>query len=186
MRNFINLLTFSRIFTGPIILILILFYTNYIFAFILFLVISITDYFDGFLARKYKLESEMGAILDPIADKILITFLLLAIAVELNSFFVALMAGLILSREFWVSALRQLSSSNDGVNVTKVTFQAKIKTSLQFLSICSYLIGLMRGNSLIIFTSDFLLLASTILTIKTGWNYTTAIYSTKFNEGEEN
>ena len=149
MRNFINLLTFSRILTGPIILILILFYANYSFALVIFLVVSITDYFDGYLARKYNLESEMGAILDPIADKILITFLLLAIAVELNSFFVALMAGLILSREFWVSALRQLTSSNDGVNLTKVTFQAKIKTSVQFLAICSYLVGFMGDNTLI-------------------------------------
>lgn len=186
MRNLINLLTLSRIFAGPIILILILFYGNYLFAFILFVVVSISDYFDGFLARKYKLESQIGAILDPIADKILITFLLIAIAVQLNSVFVSLMAGLILSREFWVSALRQFSSIKGITDVTKVTFKAKIKTSIQFLAICSYLVGLMRDNSLIIFTSDFLLLASTILTIQTGWNYTTAIYLTNFKKGEEN
>ena len=60
----------------------------YWYAFILFFIASITDYFDGYLARKYNSVSQIGEILDPIADKILIVFLLFAISVNLTSYYI--------------------------------------------------------------------------------------------------
>jgi CDP-diacylglycerol--glycerol-3-phosphate 3-phosphatidyltransferase len=74
MNYFIQSLTYFRILISPIIFLLITVYDSYGWALFLFFLASISDYWDGFLARKYKLESIIGAVLDPIADKILITF----------------------------------------------------------------------------------------------------------------
>ena len=57
---------------------------------LLFFLAGLTDYFDGYLARKYNAESQLGEILDPIADKILIVFILIGLSVDLDSFVIAL------------------------------------------------------------------------------------------------
>ena len=77
MNYFIQFLTYFRIFIAPVIFILITLFDAYEWALILFLLASISDYWDGFLARKYKLESMVGEVIDPIADKILTMFLIL-------------------------------------------------------------------------------------------------------------
>ena len=69
MNYFIQFLTYFRIFIAPIIFLLITFYNLYGWALFLFILASISDYWDGFLARKYKLESIIGAVLDPIQIK---------------------------------------------------------------------------------------------------------------------
>ena len=84
MSLFINLITVSRVVFGAIIFHLLTRAELYWFALILFFIASITDYFDGYMARKYNLVSEVGEILDPIADIILIVFVLFAISVNLN------------------------------------------------------------------------------------------------------
>lgn len=132
---------------------------------------GVSDYLDGFLARKYNLTSINGKILDPIADKILITFSLLGIAIYLNSFFVACLCAFIISREIWVSGLREFNYAIGNSNATDVTFLAKLKTTLQILTISIYLIGLYLNNSLILFLSDWFLFIATLITIKTGIEY---------------
>ena len=87
MNHFIQFLTFFRIFIAPIIFLMITFGDLYSWALCLFLLASISDYWDGFLARKYNLESTIGEVLDPIADKILVTFIILALCIELSSVF---------------------------------------------------------------------------------------------------
>ncbi len=74
MITFINLLTFSRIVLGAVIFLLLMSSDGYSLALILFFMASITDYFDGYLARKYDAISELGEVLDPIADKIVDCF----------------------------------------------------------------------------------------------------------------
>ena len=86
MTTFINILTFSRIVLAVIIFILLMSSDGYVMALILFFVAGITDYLDGYLARKYSAVSQLGEILDPIADKILILFLLFALAINLSSY----------------------------------------------------------------------------------------------------
>jgi hypothetical protein len=61
---------------------------GYLLALILFFVAGITDYLDGYLARKYKAVSKLGEILDPIADKILILFVLFGLAINLSSYLI--------------------------------------------------------------------------------------------------
>ena len=82
MNYFIQFLTYFRILIAPIIFLLITFYDSYGFALLLFILASISDYWDGFLARKYKLESIVGEVLDPIADKILSLFVILSLIIQ--------------------------------------------------------------------------------------------------------
>lgn len=176
MNYFIQLLTFFRILIAPIIFILITAYDLYGFALILFLLASISDYWDGFLARKYKLESIIGEVLDPIADKILVTFLILALSLELSSIFIGMVGGIILVREFWVGALRDLNARQNNSDATQVTLVAKIKTTIQFLTFSSYLLGLLLNNSLILFASNFLLFLALIIALKSGLSYTMSTF----------
>ena len=172
MKYFINFLTLSRLAIGPFIFILVTIYSSYGLAFILFLLASMTDFWDGFLARKYNLESELGEILDPIADKILLTFILIALALNLESLFIGLISCIILAREFWVAALRDLTARNGKAHATKVTFLAKSKTAMQFTTLSFYLFSLYAGNIFLLFLSDFFLAATMIITIQTGVTYT--------------
>ena len=171
MYLFITLITVSRIALGGIIFLLLTRTEMYWFAFILFFLASITDYFDGYLARKYNLVSEIGEILDPIADKILIVFLLFAISINLSSYYIGFFSATIITREIWVGALRDLNARKQNITATKVTFLAKIKTTMQLFTISTYLLGLAANNSLIILIADILLLISFLITIYTGFQY---------------
>jgi CDP-diacylglycerol--glycerol-3-phosphate 3-phosphatidyltransferase len=172
MNFFIQFLTYSRILVSPIIFLFIAFFDFYGWALIFFILASISDYWDGYLARKYNLESALGEVLDPIADKILVTFVILALSIELASVFFAFVGGLILIREFWVSALRDFNGRTGNLKATKVTFLAKFKTALQFITFTSFLLGLYTNNALLIFISNFFLFLALIITIKTGLSYT--------------
>lgn len=101
-------------------------------AFISFIVAAATDFFDGYLARKWKVVSTLGAILDPIADKILVCGAILGL-LGLMSLFFTLASGLILFREFAVSAMREVLAPR-GIKLP-VTFLAKTKTTLQLVAL---------------------------------------------------
>ena len=176
MNYFIQFLTYFRIFIAPIIFILITIFNSYGWALFLFFLASISDYWDGFLARKYRLESTFGAVLDPIADKVLATFLILALTLELSSIFIGMAGGIMLVREFWVGALRDLNARQNNSDATKVTLLAKIKTFIQFLTFSSFLLGLVLNNSLILFISNFLLFLALIITLQTGLSYTMSTF----------
>ena len=172
MVTFINLLTFSRIVLAAIIFLLLMSSDGYLLALILFYVAGFTDWLDGYLARKYNSVSELGEILDPIADKILIVFVFFGLAVNLTSYLIGFIASLIITREIWVGALRDLNARNNKSEATKVTFLAKIKTSIQLLTIGIYLLGLTLNQMLLIVLGDIFLVASFLITFYTGLIYT--------------
>ena len=96
---------------------------------IFFILISITDFFDGFLARKYGQETIIGGLLDPVADKFLLLSSIVTL-VYINKIFFYI-AIIFLAREFFVMGLRQYAlMSGIKINVIK---SAKIKTFMQFL-----------------------------------------------------
>tara|TARA_X000000368_G_scaffold386744_1_gene346925 strand:+ start:1017 stop:1556 length:540 start_codon:yes stop_codon:yes gene_type:complete len=177
MTYFINLLTLSRIFLAGIIFLLLTRPEGYFLAFVLFFVAGVTDYFDGYLARKYNLTSQIGEILDPIADKVLIVFVLFGLSVNLTSYYVAFLSAVIIAREIWVGALRDLSSRKGIPDATKVTFTAKIKTTIQLFTISIYLLGITLNNMLLILFADMFLFLSLIITIYTGYIYTVNIFN---------
>ena len=172
MSLFINLITVSRMVFGAMIFVLLTRTDLYWYAFILFFIASITDYFDGYLARRYNLVSQLGEILDPIADKILIVFLLFAIAVNLTSYYIGFLSAVIITREIWVGALRDFNARQQNTNATRVTFLAKIKTTIQLFTISTYLLGLAINNMVIVLIADIMLFLSFIVTVYTGWVYT--------------
>ena len=106
------------------------------FAFVAFVVAAVTDFLDGWLARKYGVESTLGAILDPIADKILVCGAIIGL-LALGARDLALPGGLILFREFSVSALREVLAPR-GLKLP-VTFLAKTKTTVQLVALAAYL-----------------------------------------------
>jgi CDP-diacylglycerol---glycerol-3-phosphate 3-phosphatidyltransferase len=172
MVTFINLLTFSRVLLAAIIFLLLMSSDGYLLALILFYCASLTDWLDGYLARKYNAVSQLGEILDPIADKILIVFVFFALAVNLSSYLIGFFAALIITREIWVGALRDLNARNNKSDATKVTFLAKIKTTSQLFTISIYLFGLVLNNMLIVMFGDILLIISLLITLYTGLVYT--------------
>ena len=172
VTNLINYLTLMRILLAVVISLILIAEEGYIFALILFLLAGISDFFDGYFARKYDASSEIGEILDPIADKILVVFLLVTLSVTLSSFLLAFCTALIISREIWVSALRDFSARKNISNATKVTFLAKVKTSVQLFTIFLYLTALATNIMILIIYADLLLIISVLITLLTGYDYT--------------
>jgi CDP-diacylglycerol--glycerol-3-phosphate 3-phosphatidyltransferase len=101
-------------------------------AFAAFVVAAITDFFDGWLARRFGVTSLTGAILDPIADKVLVCGAILGL-LALRTADILIPSALILFREFTVSALRE-TTAGKGVRLP-VTLLAKWKTTLQLVAL---------------------------------------------------
>jgi cardiolipin synthase len=133
-RNIPNLLTFLRVLMIPIIILSFYFHQYYYMrkvTAILFLIASITDFLDGYIARKYNFESNLGAMLDHIADKILVSsVLLMLVKFNLAS---EIPCIIILARELIISGLREFAANR---NLTvSVSNLAKIKTAIQMIAI---------------------------------------------------
>ncbi|MDB9776816.1 CDP-diacylglycerol--glycerol-3-phosphate 3-phosphatidyltransferase, partial [Alphaproteobacteria bacterium] len=131
-----NIITFIRIILIPLILYL-LFSDDpkiVLLAFFLFIVSSISDFFDGYLARLLNQTSKLGILLDPIADKLLIaSVIIVLIETRVITHVHVIPAIIILLREIAISGLREfLANYNEKV---PVTFVAKIKTTIQMVSL---------------------------------------------------
>ena len=165
-----NLLTIARILAIPAIAALVLTGgppARWL-AFFLFAAAAITDYLDGYIARKMALISPLGRMLDPIADKLLVAILLLVFAYD-RSFdaWMLWMGILILMREIAVAGLREyLGPRKIIVHVSKT---AKYKTTLQLIALAGvFLVPLIEG----LFTGVQILMAlATLLTLYTGCEY---------------
>ena len=132
-----NILTMTRLLAAPGVAVMFLYfdrpYADW-FALLLFLVASITDWFDGYLARIWRQETKFGAMLDPIADKAMVVIALMVIVgYSSMSPWLVLPATFILFREVFISGLREFVGNNS-IDL-KVTVLAKWKTTSQMLSI---------------------------------------------------
>lgn len=143
MLNLPNILTISRIVVIPIILVLMLFESATLrwTACALFTLAGITDFFDGYLARRSNMVSPLGRFLDPIADKLLVVavlFMVVALPDRVSAW--ALFPALvILLREIMVSGLREfLAEIRVGLPVTKL---AKTKTTVQMVALGFLIVG---------------------------------------------
>tara|TARA_B100001996_G_scaffold9542_1_gene8029 strand:+ start:1497 stop:2081 length:585 start_codon:yes stop_codon:yes gene_type:complete len=173
-----NILTIGRIIIVPIFVISFFlpgFYGDLI-PFVLFVIASFTDYLDGLLARFFKEESKLGELLDPIADKILVSAALILLVMNKTiQNYEVIAAIIILTREILISGLREFLAK---VSITMpVNSLAKLKTFLQMLSISILLTG-ESGNKIINFENYnaqtigiILLWLSAFLTIYTGYDY---------------
>ena len=132
-----NILTVLRLLAAPGVAVMFLYFTRPYadwFALILFVVAAATDWLDGHLARTWRLETKLGAMLDPIADKAMVVIALLVLtAFSGLTPWILLPATVILFREVFVSGLREYLGDTSGT--LKVTKLAKWKTTAQMVAI---------------------------------------------------
>lgn len=177
--NIPNMLTYARIVAVPVIVLCFfvegtLQSTDFArwTAFGLFAVASITDFLDGYLARIWKQTSNIGKMLDPIADKLLVSSVLLLVAADGTIAGWSLWAAIIiLCREILVSGLREyLAALKVSVPVTQI---AKWKTTTQMVAI-GFLLAGPAGEKILPYTTQIgivLLWVAALLTIYTGYDY---------------
>ena len=176
ITKILNAITLSRILCAILIYLILYLENNYSIALFLFFIASFSDFLDGYLARKTNSVSVLGEILDPIADKLLIVFVLIGLSINLDSFLIGFISAAIISREIWVAALRDINSRNNQSDKTRVTFLAKTKTAIQMLSILMYLFGLVINNMMVLFFADIILVIAFLVTIQTGFQYTISTF----------
>jgi cardiolipin synthase len=169
-----NILTYGRILAVPVVTWCLLWGGDgaHWFALVVFILAALTDFFDGYFARLWRIQSSLGRMLDPIADKLLVAATLLALAGDRTIYGVHTWAGvIILCREVLVSGLREyLAELRVSVPVTRL---AKWKTALQLTAI-GFLIAGPAGDKLFPYTT-FVGLAglwvAAALTLYTGYDY---------------
>lgn len=108
-------------------------------ALVLFVIAGITDHLDGYVARRTGSSSSLGALLDLVADKLLIIVTLFYLISYESSLMLLIPSLVIIIREIVISSFRQLLTEKEGSNPVKVTFLAKSKTTLQIFAL-SFLI----------------------------------------------
>ncbi|MFT5574276.1 MAG: CDP-diacylglycerol--glycerol-3-phosphate 3-phosphatidyltransferase [Cryomorphaceae bacterium] len=183
--NIPNCLTFFRIAAIPLIVIAYFIeskYGNWYVA-ILFALAGISDALDGYLARRWNQTSKLGAFLDPVADKLLVTIMLLLVVSNANlhaelwsNFVFTIVVMIIIGREITVSALREwMAGLGKRANVAVSTL-GKFKTGLQMTAIGCLLFKQSLFGLPILLIGEFLLYAAAVLTIWSMSIYLNAAY----------
>ncbi|MES3151304.1 CDP-diacylglycerol--glycerol-3-phosphate 3-phosphatidyltransferase [Sphingomonas faeni] len=174
MLSLPNLLTLSRIVAVPL-LVWFLWWPDweagYGIAFVLYCLMGITDYFDGYLARSSGAVSRLGIFLDPIADKIMVAAVILILVGTRDIAGIHIIAALvILLREIAVSGLREfLAQVQVSVPVSQL---AKWKTTLQLVSLGGIILGGSVPEMVWVHTVGIVALwGAAVLTLLTGWDY---------------
>ena len=141
MKTFVNFLSIFRILTAFAIIFTIMFNMPWL-TFILFTLGAISDWFDGYLARKYNCCSKIGGVLDHIGDKLLVCNTLIMLTVMIPVWYVVIPVILMIARELYISGLREfLGTQKIEMPVPKARFSmGKIKTTIQMVSICAFLL----------------------------------------------
>jgi CDP-diacylglycerol--glycerol-3-phosphate 3-phosphatidyltransferase len=104
----------------------------------IFFVAAVTDFFDGYLARKYEVVSSFGKLFDPAADKLLVTVSLILLAIAYQEIWITLASLIIISREILMSSFREWIATSDLETSVSVSLIGKWKTTLQMLAIGSF------------------------------------------------
>ena len=167
--NLPNKLTLLRILLIPVFIIIMMsnITNHYLIACLIFIIASIIDALDGYIARKNNLVTDFGKFMDPLADKLLVISALICM-IESN-----LVAGwmviIIVARELTVSILRAIAAA-DG-KVIAASGGGKIKTISQMLAIIILLFGANSSNNLLLQIGTIFMLIATIFTLYSGTDY---------------
>lgn len=140
----------------------------------LFILAAVTDWLDGFLARKMNISSAFGRFLDPVADKLMVAAALIVLVQWHPNIFMSIAAIVIISREIAVSALREWMAELGNRTSVAVSYVGKLKTTFQMLAIT---VLLLNWQSLEL-VGYALMLAAVVLTLwsmmiymKAAWPY---------------
>ncbi len=165
MKFFVNFLSAFRI-AASFAIIPTLMFQMYWTTFILFVLAALSDWFDGFLARKYNVCSKIGGVMDHIGDKLLVVNTLIMLTVMMPVWFVVVPVIIMIARELYISGLREfLGTQKIEMPVPKARFSmGKIKTTLQMISIAAFLLIFVIGTMITPNSdSSFIMWAITIL-----------------------
>jgi len=186
--NLANMLTIFRIASIPIVVIC--FYSESIpharpIAAILFGVAAVTDFIDGWVARNYGQMSRFGEFLDPVADKLMVSIVLVMLVQADSRWFEDVIAMIIIGREITISALREwMATIGERANV-KVSYLGKIKTALQMFGI-AFMVYQESILGVPIYTVGFVLLVlAAIMTIWSMVIYLQAAWPSIINDQSE-
>jgi cardiolipin synthase len=139
---------------------------------VLFVYGAASDYLDGYLARKWNATSELGAMLDQITDKLLVTTVLMFLV--LSQFLGIIPALIIVLREIYVSGLREyMALKNIAVPVSKL---GKWKTAVQMLGITLVLFGICIQHNLLLKIGNGMVMLAAILALVSAWQYSRGLW----------
>jgi len=172
-----NILTLARIALIPIFVIVFFLPfkgSNYVVACI-FLLAAITDWLDGFLARKLKQFSPFGEFLDPVADKLVVAAALVLLVMAYPTWWMTLASIVVVSREIVISALREWMADLGRRHTVKVSMLGKVKTTVQMVALLLLLISAPHYSTLtywglsLLWIAVILTLWSMCIYLKAAW-----------------
>lgn len=165
--NIPNILTVGRILLLPVFILV--FYLPFpgarLLATLLFAIIAVTDWLDGYLARNLKQGTAFGGFLDPVADKLAVVVALMLVTAEMGVAYVAIPAIVIVGREIVVSALREWMAEIGKRTSVAVSWIGKIKTVVQMLALLALILYKPGGLLLIKVVGLVLLYVAVVLTL---------------------
>ncbi len=138
---------------------------------LLFIVASLTDWFDGFLARRLNLQTAFGEFLDPVADKLMVVVILVLIVQADPAVYIAIPAAIIIGREVSVASLREWMAELGQRSVVKVSWIGKYKTAFQMLAILCLLFNVDLYGVPIRLVGLVAIYIAAILTLWSMWQY---------------
>lgn len=149
MKFFVNFLSAFRI-AAAFALIPLLMFGLYWTAFIVYVLAALSDFFDGYLARKFNVGTKLGGVMDHIGDKLLVANTFIILSVMMPVWFVVVPIIIMIARELYISGLREfLGTQKIEMPVPKARFSmGKIKTTLQMITIAAFLLIFAIGSIL--------------------------------------
>ena len=182
--NIPNLLTVLRVALIPVFILFFYlpFSWSYWAASAVFALAAITDWFDGYLARRWEQSTPFGAFLDPVADKLMVAVALVLLVEEHANLWLSLPAVIIIGREIVVSALREWMAELGQRATVKVATIGKVKTVAQMVALACLLYAVNPRHQLqpgtdtwmgqfVFHVGDWLLAAAAVLTLWSGFQY---------------
>jgi len=135
--NLANTVSIIRITLVPVVVVLYFaeFSGHYLWAALVFGIASFTDWLDGYLARKLNQATDFGAFLDPVADKLLVSLVLVLLVANYSTIWFILPVSIIIGREILVTALREWMAGRGRRGVVAVVYVGKVKTTVQMIAI---------------------------------------------------
>jgi CDP-diacylglycerol--glycerol-3-phosphate 3-phosphatidyltransferase len=175
-----TLLTLFRILLVPVLVVV--FYWKHpwsnIFSCAVFVVGALTDWLDGWIARRYNMNSAFGAFLDPVADKLAVTFALFLVTQRHPTMWMAMLSAIIVGREITISALREWMAQVGAHGLVKVAGLGKLKTIVQMVAISCVLFYEDVLGLPIFKIGEWLLAIAAALTLWSGLDYMRAAWPT--------
>ncbi len=169
--NWANLITYFRMLLIPMVVLSYyseLQYANMMAA-MLFSLASLSDWLDGYLARRLNQTSEFGAFLDPVADKLLVVTVLIMLVGELNPLLAPTIV--IIAREVLISALREWMATRGHREAVAVAFSGKLKTTFQMIAIVALILVTESSPDWLLMTGFVMIYIAALLSLYSALHY---------------